>query len=405
MKPRACVVSQRAYPGDARIHNQIKGMQEAGYEVDVLCTREPGKPNFSIEDEVRIHRLPSIPRARASKLRYVLEYASFFIPVLFTLLWFHLRRPYKLVMVTNLPDPLVFAALFPKLLGAKIVFDIRECSPEMFNDRFGLDMDGRVMKIMIALEQAAIAFSNATMTCTEQMKQAVVKRGAKAEKIFIMLNYGQFDAEPVLPDPNEDTAQEFRIITHGTIIRRYGHDILVRAMPYVLEKLPQARLEIMGKGEFRPEVERVVKELGLENVVSFGGFVSKDELIRRLRRSHVGAVTIIKNPEADLVHTFKMFEYMALGIPIVISRTAAAEYYFDDDSVRFFEPGDARDLANAIIDLAEHPEKRLSMAKHALVALERFSLEKQRAQVRLMIEYVNGRGARSDYQPNLEVKS
>ncbi|MCA9907755.1 MAG: glycosyltransferase family 4 protein [Anaerolineae bacterium] len=391
MKQRVCVVSQREIPGDARIHNQIQGFKEAGYEVDVLCTRQTNKPNFSVEDGVTYRRLPSIPRARASKIRYFLEYLSFWVPSFFALIYLQLTRQYQMVMVTNLPDPLVFSALFPKLVGAKVIFDIRECSPEMFNDRFNLAMDGKIMKVMIAFEQAAIRFSDATMTCTEQMKQAVIKRGAKAEKVFIMLNYGQFDLEPVLPDPNEDTSSEFRIITHGTIIKRYGHDILIKAMPYVLEKLPHARLEIMGKGEFRPELEALVKTLGLEDSVTFGGFVSKDELLRRLRRAYLGAVTIVRNPEADLVHTYKMFEYMAMGKPIVISRTTAAEYYFDDTMLCFFDAGSPQALADAIVDLAENPEKRLSLAKNALNGLERFSLEKQRQNVRQMIDYVLGR--------------
>ncbi|MBE0690141.1 MAG: glycosyltransferase family 4 protein [Anaerolineae bacterium] len=397
MKQRVCVVSQREIPGDARIHNQIKAFQEAGFEVDVLCTRQPDKPNFSIEDGVNYHRLPSIPRARASKIRYFVEYLSFWIPSFFALIYLQLTRQYKLVEVTNLPDLLVFAALFPKLMGAKVVFDIRECSPEMFNDRFNLAMDGKIMKIMIAFEQAAIRFTDATMTCTEQMKQAVVKRGAKAEKVFIMLNYGQLDAPTILPDPTEDTSSEFRIITHGTIIKRYGHNILVQAMPYVLEKLPQARLEIMGKGEFRPEIEALVKSLGIEHAVTFGGYVSKEELIKHLQNAHVGAVTIVRNPEADLVHTHKMFEYMAMGKPVIVSRTTAVEYYFDDTMLQLFDAGSPRALADAIIDLAEHPEKRLSLAKNALGGLEHFSLEKQRANVRQMIDYVTGKADTRQY--------
>jgi len=397
MKQRVCVVSQREMPGDARIQNQIKGFQEAGFEVDMLCTRQPNKPNYSVEDGITYHRLPSIPRARASKIRYFLEYLSFWIPSFLALIYLQLTRQYKLVMVTNLPDPLVFSALFPKLMGAKVIFDIRECSPEMFNDRFGLAMDGKIMKVMIALEQAAIAFSDATMTCTEQMKQAVVKRGAKAEKIFIMLNYGQFDAEVILPDPNDDISSEFRIITHGTIIKRYGHDILIKAMPYILEKLPQARLEIMGKGEFRPEIEALVKSLDIQHAVKFGGFVSKEELIKRLQNAHIGTVTIVRNPEADLVHTYKMFEYMAMGKPVVISRTTAVEYYFDDTMLQFFDAGSPRALADAVIDLAEHPEKRLTMAKNALSGLERFSLEKQYANVRQMIDYVMGKADARQY--------
>ncbi len=376
----ACFVSQRHYPGDARLANEIRAAQDLGLSVSIICMRGQGQPLASLEDGVRIYRVPSLPRQRAGKLRYILEYATFFVPTFFLLATLHLVKGYRLVHITNLPDALVFAALVPKLLGAKVLFDLRECTPEMFIDRFGAHPEGRVIRLMVAIEQAALRFADLNITCTEQMRQALIARGGAQDRIAVIMNGGapHLLLEPRLPDPTDRAEDEFRIVTHGTVIRRYGHELLLEAMAEVVRAVPQARLTIFGRGELLPALEAQRARLGLAEQVALAGFVPDDELIRQLRRAHCGVVPLMRNPESDLVHTYKMFEYIHLGIPTVISRTKAVAAYFDEDSLRFFEPNDAHSLAAALIDLAHDPHKRYALAANALKAYERYAPPVQR---------------------------
>jgi len=119
MTSHVCVVSQRAYPGDARLCTEIQALQGAGYAVDVVCMRGRGQPLISNEQGVTIYRLPSLTRKRASKLRYVAEYVSFMLPCFLLLAVLHLWKRYRLVHVTNLPDALAFAASFPNFLARR----------------------------------------------------------------------------------------------------------------------------------------------------------------------------------------------------------------------------------------------------------------------------------------------
>jgi len=389
VKPRICFVSQRYYPGDARLQTAIQALQAADFAVDMVCMRGRGQPTIGHDAGVTIYRIPSLTRQRAGKLRYVVEYASFLVPAFFLLALLHLRKRYKLVYVTNLPDALILSALIPRLLGAKLVFDIRECSPEMFADRFKARPGGRLMKLMIGIEQMSIRMADLAITCTEQMRQAVIGRGADPAKVAVTLNVGDAAKDPILPDPTEDTSREFRIITHGTIIKRYGHEVLVRAMAHVVREAPVAHLTILGRGQLQPELEQLVATLGLRDAVTFGGFVPDDELFRQLRQSHVGVVPLLRTVESDLVHTYKMFEYIGLGIPVVISRTSAVEAYFDDTMLCYFESGDDRGLADAIIDLYRNPDKRYQLAKNALRLYEQqYSPTQQRAMYRSLIQGV-----------------
>jgi glycosyltransferase involved in cell wall biosynthesis len=385
---RACVVTQRPYPSDARLGNQLQGLQEAGYTVDLIITRSKNKPNFSVESGINIYRIPSVERKRASKLRYLVEYLSFLISAFFMVTQLHLRHRYQLVFVTNLPDGLIYSALIPKLMGAKIMFDLRETTPEMFMDRFGGDELTIPVRIMGFIEQACLRFADGVLACTEQQKQAVVKRGADPNKVSVMLNVAtvELQFEAILPDPKADTSEAFRIITHGTIIRRYGIDVLIRAMPIVLKEVPQAILEIVGKGEARPELELLVKALKLEKSVTFPGFITHEELIAKLRAAHLAVVPLNRNPESNLIHTHKMFEYITLGMPVIATRTDATEAYFSKECLSYVDSGNHEQMAKAIIELAKNPKKRLSLATHALEQMKEYSPANQRMAVRRAAE-------------------
>ncbi len=385
-----CFVSQRYYPGDARLYTEISSLQDAGYSVDVICMKGRDDSFTTLADGVRMYRIPAMTRRRASKVRYVAEYISFLVPTFFLLTLLHIVRGYRLVHVTNLPDGLLFSALIPKLLGAKIIFDVRECTPEMFMDRFGGGEGSKVIKVMTWIEQLCLRFADMTVTCTEPMRKALISRGGDPNKIDVILNVSVVHTRraPTLPDPEAPIDGHLRVVTHGSIIRRYGHDVLIDAMVHVTKELPDARLEIMGDGPWVGDLKAQVKRLGLENVVTFAGFLPHNDLIDRLMSAHIGAVTLVKNPESDLVHTFKMYEYMQLGIPMVISRTTGVASYFSDDTMAFFEPGNARDLADAIIDLARDPNRRYRLAKNALQAYNEHSPARQKAEYLRIVRQV-----------------
>ena len=123
--------------------------------------------------------------------------------------------------------------------------------------------------------------------------------------------------------------------------------------------------DIFGQGDLEPAMKDMVRSLGLESRVRFHGFVSESELLDHLLTSDCGVVSLYRTPASDLTHTYKMYEYVELGIPTIITRTSAVEAYFDSACFYYFESGDADGLADGIIDLARKPEKRRALAAHA----------------------------------------
>src|SRR5207249_1664702 len=126
---RVCEISGSYFMRDPRVRREAQALADAGWQVDVICLRAPNEPARSEQPRttkggaIRIHRVP-LQHKRGSKLRYVLEYGTFFALASALLSLKHMRRRYDLVHIHNMPDALVFAAWLPKLTGTPIVLDM-----------------------------------------------------------------------------------------------------------------------------------------------------------------------------------------------------------------------------------------------------------------------------------------
>ena len=94
-----------------------------------------GRGRLEVVDGVEVTRLGGT-RKRAGKVRYLVEYGSFFADAGATLVREHRRRPLPLVQVANPPDALFFCALPLRALGAALVLDIHDLSPELYASKF-----------------------------------------------------------------------------------------------------------------------------------------------------------------------------------------------------------------------------------------------------------------------------
>ena len=387
-----CIVRHYYYPEELSTRRQAEYFAEVGYEVDVICSRRTqAEPLRERVNGVNIYRLP-ISHQRKGVVRYVLEYLASFLMAAALLSALHLRKRYAVIQVNTMPDFLVFVTLLPRLLGAKVVLFMQEPMPEGFATRFGLDALWKRLghRLVIWSEQLSLRYAQRVLTVTEQLKEAYVSRGAQADKITVILNVP--DTRLLESFSSADTPDDsgFELICHGSIEERYGQDVALRAISLLKEEIPDIRLNILGWGEYEPALQSLTKQLALQEQVRFCGFVPLEEMFRAIRRAHVGLVPVRRNAYSDLVHTNKMFEFMAMGKPIIISRTRAVRECFDDSCVLFFEPGDAQDLARAIRELYHDPQRRETLAANAKEAFEPYRWEHERLKCLRVFEELLG---------------
>jgi glycosyltransferase involved in cell wall biosynthesis len=164
-------------------------------------------------------------------------------------------------------------------------------------------------------------------------------------------------------DPQNRT---FTVVYHGTFTRRYGVDLLVEAAALVRMRGTELSVCLLGDGEHRNEVGEAIARLGLEEVVEMSdGMLDVSELQPYLEMADVGVVPNRSSIFTDDLLPTKLMEYVAVGIPVVTSRTPMIASYFDDEMVEFFTPGDAAGLAARLTSLASSPERRQKLAQAA----------------------------------------
>src|SRR5439155_14419783 len=224
---KICVIRQGVYPYDARLTREIKALLAAGHEVDLICLQwgdEP--PREERAERLRVYRLP-IRKRHGGKLRYLFEYAAFFIASALLVAALHLRHRYDVVQVNTLPDSLVFAAAIPRLLGARVLLDLHECMPEFFALKYGLSPAHRAIKLLAWWEQASIRFADAAVTCREPMRERFLERAAAPEETGVVLN--SFDDERFNLRRRSGAQRadgNFVLVCHGTIDYMYGLDLV-----------------------------------------------------------------------------------------------------------------------------------------------------------------------------------
>jgi glycosyltransferase involved in cell wall biosynthesis len=381
------VVHSRYPRGEPRVEREARAARDAGFEVDVVCVGRDGEPAWERDqDGIRICRLP-VGRTQGGSARTAArEYLGFTALASRRVALLHRRQPYGVVQVHNPPDFLVLAGLVPRLRGARVVLDIHDFAPELLALRFaGHPWSRAAERAMWIVERGATRFADAVVTVHEPYRRLLVGRGVAPERITVVLNSPdeRLIPEPVPPEPS----QGVRVVYHGTLTEHYGLATLIEAAPRIVARVPEARFEIYGEGDALAGLQGRVRQLGLEQRVSFSGeFLPTDQVLRRIRGASVGIVANLAIARNQAAVPTKLFEYAAMEIPVVCSDLEAVQEHFDASEVSFFRAGDARALADAVIGLAENPARA---AEQAARARERYQAYRWRQSARVYVDLLD----------------
>ncbi len=354
------------YPFDeTRVQRQTEALVERGHDVDVICLLRGAEPKVEETDGVTVYRVPIRRDNRRGVFGQFFEYLAFLLMAFATLTRLHLRRRYAVVQVHNLPDFMVLAALVPRLTGSQIILDLHDLMPEFYCARFHSSMSSLPVRLITWQEQLACRFAHHVITVTESWRQTLIERGVPPTKCSVVMNLADTRYfQPTAPGVNG--SDRFRLVYHGQITRRYGLDLLLHALARVRETVPNVQLTIHGRGEFLETVRSLIRSLQLEEIVSIHSeFLLVSELARFIKDHDIGVVPYRRDIFTDGILPTKLLEYVALGLPVIAARTPAITAYFDESMIELFAPEDVDDLAQRILFLYQHPERRKELARNS----------------------------------------
>jgi glycosyltransferase involved in cell wall biosynthesis len=153
----------------------------------------------------------------------------------------------------------------------------------------------------------------------------------------------------------------------GNFSRWHDLNQLVEAFMYVKKEFPFAHLALVGDGNNRPDVEKSITSLGLQDSVLITGFVKNEEIPNYLASADIAVVPYPIEPPGGLWFSpLKLFEYMAAGNAIVASGIRPiTEIIQDGKNGLIAQPGKAIELAKCIIKLAKDEHLREDLGKKA----------------------------------------
>jgi glycosyltransferase involved in cell wall biosynthesis len=157
----------------------------------------------------------------------------------------------------------------------------------------------------------------------------------------------------------------FKILYPGSLNWHQGLDILIRAFDKIKDKAPEADLYIYGDGPAKPGLIQLAKDRGLTERVFLPDSRPLREIAKIIESADLGVVPKRKDNFGNEAFSTKILEFMAMGVPVIVSDTKVDRYYFNDSVVRFFRGGDDTDLAACMLDLIRNSPVRENQASNA----------------------------------------
>jgi glycosyltransferase involved in cell wall biosynthesis len=358
------------YPFDIRVRRMAEAACDAGYEMHVICLRDRGEPSNETCNGVITHRVP-FSRRYGSPLPFtILSWIWFLALAGLTVTRQHLRRPYQVIIAHNMPDFLVFAALIPRMLGAKVVLDVQDVSPELMAAKSGGRLRGVLYFMSSLQERVSTAFSQHVITVGWPFEDRLKERGVPASKLSVVLNSADprlFPANRRSPPPSWTPGYTgpFIVMYYGTVAERNGLDTAVYALARALPNAPRLRLDIMGRGEQLPEVQRLAETLGIGDHVQFSESCPSHQIVDFVVHGDAGIIPYRVDGFAELVLPTKAYEQAWMRRPIIASDTPAIRSMFRPGAVLLCEPNNPDSFATALIELYTHPELQREMVERA----------------------------------------
>ncbi len=373
---RLLMVVHGSIPDDPRVMAEAGAARDAGFQVDIVALRGSGQaPDEWVADGIRAVRLPVEHVRGAGFLQVVREYFSFTARASFRAARLARTTHYQVVQVHNPPDVLVVAGLVPKLRGARLLFDVHDLGPDMFNSRFGSRRGARrVDQLLRLVERIAIALADDVVTVHEPYRRELIARGAKPDDVTVVMNaIGRQLLPPPAPAGRDDG---FRVVYHGTITPHYGVELLVRAVARAREQVPAMHLEVFGSGDARRSSMQLAADLGLDDRARFVEALSRRDVLAAVNGASAGVIPNLPTRINRYALSTKLFEYVALGIPAVVADLPTLRLHFADDEVLFFRAGDEVDLSRALVAVAQHPEAAAARARAASERAREYAWER-----------------------------
>lgn len=409
------------YDGDLRLSAEARRLIDDGHRVVVVCDHAADRRRHEVRGGVEIVRLP--PDPRFSRFLYRRLQGLGLVLCLFNLRWFlalsklQRARGFDVFHVHDLPLART-AQLLARWVQRPVVLDLHENYPVLMQSftsqaESGVSVPGgtaalppvrrlaeRVKRALRAFtldtgrwqryEQHAASCADHVIVVVQEARDRIAALGVPVDRITVVGNtltdgfVCRFSAVTEIPQWAAAYCDRLVIPYFGSLPKFVRIDTLIRSMPQIIHALPNAHLLIVGAIEKRPDCQALAHERGMDDHVTFLKWQPISRIVAYMKVSDIAVLPWEPNGHTNATVSWKMFQYMYAGLPIIASPCAPTERILSRYRCGVVVPDLATDpgkLANALIRLALNADERQAMGRRgreAVLAKYRWPVEGDR---------------------------
>lgn len=267
-------------------------------------------------------------------------------------------------------DPeLIPVGMLLKAWGKKVIYDVHEdVAGQILNKEWIPPLFRKwISRITSVVEKVGASTFDAMVSTSEEIakkfpesKTVLVRNYPMAQELFQKQHLVEYAKRP------ESAAYI------GMLSRERGAFEMVRAMEWVNARHPEAKLEFGGYVDGAETYQGLCREAGWKRVIERGR-VSRAQVSEILGRARMGLILFYDMPNHNVTEPNKLYEYMSAGIPVIGTKSLWwAKIIQEQQCGLLVDPKNAREIADSIIWLLDHPEEAQKMGARGRFAVEKF---------------------------------
>ena len=201
---------------------------------------------------------------------------------------------------------------------------------------------------------------------SEYWKNQLLEMGCNLDRLVVHrmgIDPDKFQYKEKVLDPSGPV----RILTIGRLVEKKGHEFAIKAIANLVSHGCNIKYVIAGDGPLRSDLETQVRDLHLDEKVTFLGSVDQDEVINLYRQAHIFLLPSVTASDGDKEGVpVVLMEAMAMGLTVVSTHhSGISELVIDGESGYLVPERDIKALTEKLKHLIASPDVSRQMANHA----------------------------------------
>jgi glycosyltransferase involved in cell wall biosynthesis len=233
---RACMVAYTYYDFDNRVRRYAELLVSKGWHVDAIVIQQKNSPKYEVLNGVHVYRIQKRTTTEIKKTTYLKKLLIFLFNSMILLCKKSIKNKYDIIHVHSVPDFEVFAAIFQKIFGVKIILDIHDLVPELFTSKFNSNTNNFMFKLLVFVEKISCSFVDHVIIANHLWGERLIKRSVPQRKCSVIMNYP--DTNIFKRSDSKKDKNKFLLVYPGTLVKHQGVEAAIRAVALLIEKIP-----------------------------------------------------------------------------------------------------------------------------------------------------------------------